>query len=117
VGVAGVPGAHPPRNPTRPGSNGADRRRATPARPTGPLWETRRVGHGVRVTELFGIGTKYEIACGGRQRLAVVVHKDGTRELYAFEPGEHGEPSAVIRLDEDEAKRVAAVLSGTFFSD
>jgi hypothetical protein len=88
-----------------------------PSRPARPLWETRRVSHGVRVTELFGIGTKYEIACGGRQRLAVVVHKDGTRELYAFEPGEHGEPSAVIRLDEDEAKRVAAVLSGTFFSD
>ena len=75
------------------------------------------MGHGVKVTELFGIGTKYEIACGGRQRLAVVVHKDGVRELYAFEPADRHEPSAVVRLDEDEAKRVAAVLSGTFFSD
>ena len=75
------------------------------------------MGHGVHVTELFGIGTKYEIAGSGRHRLAVVVHKDGTRELYAFESGDQQEPSAVVRLDEDEAKRVAAVLSGTFFSD
>lgn len=73
------------------------------------------MGHGVHVTELFGIGTKYEFAGSGQHRLAVVVHKDGTRELYAFESGK--QPSAVIRLDEDEARRVAAVLSGTFFSD
>lgn len=75
------------------------------------------MGHGVRVTELVGIGTKYELERPGRQRVALVVHKDGTRELYAFDPGDSGEPKAVVRLDEDEAKRLAAVLSGTFFSD
>lgn len=75
------------------------------------------MGQGVTVTELFGIGKKYEIHCGAQQRLAVVVHKDGTRELYAFEPADRHEPTAVIRLDEGEAKRVAAVLSGTYFSD
>lgn len=74
------------------------------------------MGHGVRVSELFGIGTKYEIACGARQRLVVIVHKDGTRELYAFE-GAATDPTAVIRLDEDEALRVAAILGGTFFGD
>jgi K+/H+ antiporter YhaU regulatory subunit KhtT len=73
------------------------------------------MGEGVRVTELYGIGTKYEIGCGGQQRLAVIVHKDGTRELYAFERGGQGEPSAVIRLEDDEARKLAAVLSGTFF--
>lgn len=75
------------------------------------------MGHGVHRTELFGIGTKYEISCGTRQKLAVIVHKDGTRELYAFDKGRMDAPSAVIKLDEDEARRVAAVLSGTFFGD
>lgn len=75
------------------------------------------MGHGVHVTELYGIGKKYELACSGSHRLAVVVHKDGTREVYAFETASQEEPSSVIRLDEDEAKRLAAVLSGTFFSD
>jgi K+/H+ antiporter YhaU regulatory subunit KhtT len=75
------------------------------------------MGHGVHVTELMGIGTKYEISCTHRQKLAVIVHKDGTRELYAFDKGRYDEPAAVIRLDEDEARRVAAVLGGTFFGD
>ncbi|WDZ87119.1 potassium transporter TrkA [Micromonospora cathayae] len=76
------------------------------------------MNRGIEVTELFGIGTKYEITCTRRQRLAVVVLKDGRRELYAFEAGNNGdEPSAVIQLDEDEARRVAAVLLGTYFQD
>jgi TrkA domain protein len=75
------------------------------------------MGHGVEVTELFGIGTKYVIGCNDRQKLAVIVHKDGTRELYAFEKGDYEHPKAVIRLDEEEARRVVAVLGGTFFGD
>ena len=75
------------------------------------------MGHGVHVTELFGIGKKYEIGCGGKQRLAVIVRKDGTKELYAFEKGASDDPTAVIHLEEDEARRLAAVLGGTFFSD
>lgn len=75
------------------------------------------MGRGVRVTELFGIGTKYEIGCGGGRRLVIVVRKDGARELYAFEDGRAEDPDAVIHLDEEEARRVAAVLGGTYFGD
>lgn len=75
---------------------------------------TAPVGHGVEITELFGIGTKYEIGCAAGRRLVIVVRKDGARELYAFE-GAGEDPDAVIRLDEAEARRVAAVLGGTFF--
>lgn len=75
------------------------------------------MGHGVEVTELFGIGTKYVIKCSDRQKLAVIVHKDGTRELYAFDPKDLEHPKAVIRMDEEEARRVVAVLGGTFFGD
>lgn len=75
------------------------------------------MGHGVEVTELFGIGTKYEISCSGRQKLAVIVHKDGTREIYAFDKDDREHPKAVVTLDEEEARRVVAVLGGTFFGD
>lgn len=75
------------------------------------------MGHGVQVTELYGIGTKYEVGGSAGSRVAVVVRKDGTRDVYVFESAGQGEPSSVIRLDEDEARRLAAVLSGTFFSD
>ncbi len=75
------------------------------------------MGHGVEVTELFGIGTKYEIGCNKRQKLAVIVRDDGIRELYAFDPKDPEHPRAVVHLDEDETRRVAAVLGGTFFGD
>lgn len=90
-------------------------RRSIAAR--GRAWDNRSVGHGVEVTELFGIGTKYEIACGGGQRLVIVVRKDGARELYAFQDAKDNEPDAVIRLDEEQARRVAAVLGGTYFGE
>lgn len=75
------------------------------------------MGEGVRKTELFGVGTKYEIDPAGRgHKLAVLALKDGNFELYELEQGE-SEPTAVIRISEDEARRVAAVLSGTYFGD
>ncbi|WP_203338057.1 hypothetical protein [Nocardioides limicola] len=73
------------------------------------------MSHTVRKTELFGIGTKYEIA-GGSHRLAVLELKDGNFEIYELEAGA-SEPTAVIRLDEQEARRAAAILSGSFFSE
>lgn len=74
------------------------------------------MGEGVHKTELFGIGTKYEIDSGGGHRLAVLALKDGNFELYELEQG-GSEPTAVISISEDEARRVAAVLSGTYFGD
>ncbi len=47
----------------------------------------------------------------------MIVRKDGTKELYAFEKGASEDPTAVIHLEEDEARRLAAVLGGTFFTD
>ena len=75
------------------------------------------MSHGIEVTELFGIGTKYVISSTTHQKLAVIVRKDGTREIYAFAKGDQDQPKEVIRLDEDEARRVGAVLSGTYFGE
>ena len=75
------------------------------------------MGHGVEVTELMGIGTKYVISHSGNHKLAVIVRKDGVREIYAFEDGDYQNPKAVIQLNEEEARRMGAVLGGTFFGD
>ena len=40
----------------------------------------------LRETRLPGVGVKYTLICRGRgQRLAVILHNDGTREIYVFE--------------------------------
>lgn len=70
----------------------------------------------IHVEELFGIGKRYDIRCSRGQRVSVVVHKDGVRDFYAFE-SEDDEPTAIIRMEENEARKVGAILSGTYFSD
>lgn len=74
------------------------------------------MGEKVHVQELMGIGTRYDVGCAGQQHVSVIVHKDGHRELYAFETrGE--EPAAVMSLSEEQARQLGAVLTGTYFSD
>jgi TrkA domain protein len=75
------------------------------------------VGEHVKVQELPGIGKRYDIGCGvPGQRLSVVVHKDGRRELYSFEKS-GDEPTSVIELTDQQARMLGAVLTGTYFSD
>lgn len=75
------------------------------------------MGQHVKVQELPGIGTRYDLA-GGRvpQRVSVVAHKDGHRELYVFETA-GTDPTAVIELTEGQARLLAAVLNDSYVVD
>lgn len=73
------------------------------------------MGHGIRVQELPGIGKRFDIDLGQPEaRLSVVERQGGFRDLYVF-TGKSDEPTAVIELSEEQARKVGAVLSGTFF--
>ena len=74
-----------------------------------------RMGQGVHITELPGIGRRYDVDLGRPdRRLSVIVRKDGTRDLYVFtSTGE--DPTAVLELSEERARKLSAVLSETFF--
>lgn len=73
------------------------------------------MGKGVHVQELPGIGKRYDIDLGRPdQRLSVVVRTAGTRDLYVF-ASTSSEPTAVIELNEEQARKVGAVLAQTFF--
>jgi TrkA domain protein len=64
-------------------------------------------------TRLPGIGVKYGLPLEGGGRLTVILHNDGLREIYWFRRGDE-EPRAVIRLDDDEARQLGAVLGGAY---
>ena len=68
----------------------------------------------LRETRLPGVGVKYafEPAHGGR--LTVILHNDGTREVYFFRARRDEDPCAVITLDDDEARQLGALLGGAF---
>ncbi len=67
----------------------------------------------LRETRLPGIGVKYTLPLDGGGRLAVILHNDGQREIYWFRRADE-EPRAVIRLDDDEARQLGAILGGAY---
>ena len=67
--------------------------------------------------ELPGVGKRYDVDLqSASQRCSVVVTRDGKRHLYVF-TSRSDEPTAVLELTEDQARKIGAVLSGTFFHD
>jgi TrkA domain protein len=51
---------------------------------------------------------------GHGQRLAVILHNDGAREIYVFGRSSDEEPAAVVHLEDDEARQLGAVLGGAY---
>jgi TrkA domain protein len=69
----------------------------------------------LRETRLPGIGVKYSFARtahGGR--LTVILHNEGLREIYYYRHSDQEEPTAVIQLEDDEARQVGAVIGGAY---
>jgi TrkA domain protein len=68
----------------------------------------------LRETRLPGVGVKYAFRPAHGGRLAVILHNDGTREIYFFARPDDEEPCAVITLDDDEARQLGAVIGGAY---
>jgi TrkA domain protein len=68
----------------------------------------------LRETRLPGIGVKYGFRLDDGGRLSVILHIDGRRELYWFRRHDDDEPTAVIGLEDDEARQLGAVLGGAY---
>ena len=67
----------------------------------------------IRETRLPGVGMKYTLPLSDGCRATVILHNDGQREIYWFRRGDE-EPRAVIRLDDDEARQIGAILGGAY---
>ena len=65
-------------------------------------------------TRLPGIGSKFTFRLDTGGRLAIILHNDGKRELYFFRRAQDDEPTAVITLDDDEARQLGAVIGGAY---
>lgn len=61
-----------------------------------------------------GVGKRYEVETGGGERVVVIVHHDGKRELYR-RPDPDADAEKLFELSAQQAREVATSLKGTDF--
>jgi TrkA domain protein len=66
------------------------------------------------IGEVFlpGVGRKFQIETLDGDRLVIVIHDDGTRELYHFTRKNLERPASVLRLTDGEARQIAGIVGG-----
>src|SRR5919199_4541814 len=66
------------------------------------------------ISEAFlpGVGRKFQVETLTGDRLVIVIHDDGTRELYHFARKTLDRPASVLRLSDGEARQIAGIIGG-----
>ncbi len=68
----------------------------------------------IKECDLPGIGKKFTLELDSGDKLVVVIHFSGEREVFKFTK-DNDEPSSVTTLTDEEARQIGAILSGTYF--
>ena len=64
-------------------------------------------------TRLPGVGVRFAFTTAGGERLGVIAHRSGKRELLVYDRGDPDACDAVIGLGEDDTRTLVDLLGGS----
>jgi TrkA domain protein len=67
----------------------------------------------VRETKLPGVGVRHEFTTGGGQQVGVLVHRDGRREIIAYDRADPDACSSIVELSADDTRTMSELLGGS----
>jgi TrkA domain protein len=71
----------------------------------------------VRETKLPGVGVRHEFMTAGGERLAVLSHRSGRREVVVYGAEDPDAATTVLHLDRDDTRTLSELLGATQVSE